>query len=97
MGIYAAVARKAPGDTRGAWYPEQCVTLNQAVTAYTSGAAEICGWKERQGRITEGMAADFVILSDDIFKAKIETIVDIKAIATIVDGRIVYQDNSLKL
>jgi predicted amidohydrolase YtcJ len=97
MGIYAAVARKAPEDTRSAWYPEQCLKLNQAVAAYTSGAADICGWSDKQGRIAEGMAADFVVLSDDIYKAKTESIPEIKALATIVDGQIVYQDNSLKL
>lgn len=97
LGIYAAVSRKSPGDTRDSWYPEQCITLNQAVAAYTTGAAEICGWREKLGRIAEGMAADFVVLSDDIFKVKTETIPEIKPLATIVDGQIVYQDNALKL
>jgi hypothetical protein len=95
-GIHAAVARKAPGDSRSAWYPEQSITLNQAVAAYTAGAAEICGWKDKQGRIAEGMAADFVVLSEDIFKADTESIADIRALATVVDGQIVYQDNSFK-
>jgi len=97
MGIYAAIARKSPVDRRDSWYPEQCITLNQAVAAYTIGAAEICGWKNKLGRIAEGMAADFVVLSDDIFKVKTETIPEIKPLATIVNGQIVYQDNSLKL
>ncbi len=74
MGIYAAIARKSPVDRRDSWYPEQCITLNQAVAAYTIGAAEICGWKNKLGRIAEGMAADFVVLSDDIFKVKTYTI-----------------------
>jgi predicted amidohydrolase YtcJ len=97
LGIYAALARKSPDDTRDSWYPEQCITLKQAVAAYTTGAAEICGWKDRLGRIAEGMAADFVVLSDDIFKVKTETIPEIKPLATIVNGRVVYQDNAFKL
>jgi hypothetical protein len=97
LGIYAAVARKDPAEKRPSWYPEQCVTREQAINAYTVGAAEICGWRGQCGQIAEGKLADFVVLSDDIINADIEIIPNIKVLATIVDGRIVYQDGSFKL
>jgi predicted amidohydrolase YtcJ len=97
LGIYAAVVRKRPTDERRSWFPEQCISVKQAVHAYTQGAAEICSWQGRYGQLNEGMPADFVVLSDDIFKVRPDDIPQIKILATVVDGQVVYQDGSYKI
>jgi predicted amidohydrolase YtcJ len=97
LGIYGAIARKRPGDKRDSWYGQECISVKDSVKAYTEGAAEICSWQGRRGRIVPGADADFVVLSDDPFKVKTDRIPDIKVLATIVDGEIVYQDKALKL
>ena len=97
MGIYSAVARKKPGEDRPAWYPEQKLTVKQAVKAYTVGSADICGWQGKSGILAEGARADFVVISDDIFRIKPDEIPDIKVLATVVDGRVVYNDRSFIL
>ena len=96
-GIYAAVARKRHGDDRGPWYAQECVTLKDAIRAYTETAADICTWSGRRGVLAAGYDADFVILSDDIYKVKTDDIPDIKVLATAVNGEIVYQDKAFKL
>jgi predicted amidohydrolase YtcJ len=97
LGIYGAIARKRPGDERDSWYGQECITLRQAVKAYTEKAAGICYWAGRRGVLAPGYDADFVVLSDDIFKVKTERIPDIKILATIVNGEIVHQDKAFKL
>jgi predicted amidohydrolase YtcJ len=97
MGIYSAVARKRPGEDKQTWYPEQKLTVKQAVKSYTIGSADICGWQGKSGILAEGARADFVVISDDIFKIKQDEIPDIKVLATIVDGRVVYNDRSFVL
>lgn len=97
LGIYAAVARKSPGDDRPAWYPEQKLTVKQAIRAYTKGAADICSWQGKSGVLAEGARADFVVVSDDIFRIKQDEIPDIKVLATVVNGRVVYKDRSFRL
>lgn len=96
-GIYAAVCRKRPGDTRPAWYDNQRLSLIEAVKAYTSGAADICCWQNKAGVIEAGARADFVVLSDDIFKIKIDKLADAAVLATIVGGQVVYKDGAFKL
>ncbi len=97
IGIYAAIARKRPGDDRGSWYGEECITLPEAIRAYTEGAASICRWGECSGMIANGRQADFVVLSEDIYKVDKDRIPDIKVLATIVNGEIVYQNKAMKL
>jgi len=97
IGIYAAVARKRPEDERQSWYGEQNITVKEAVRAYTIGSADICGWQGKLGTLTPGAKADFVVISDDIFKIAIAKIPQLQILATIVDGQIVYQDKAFKL
>lgn len=97
LGIYAAVCRKRPGDTRTAWYTKQCISLGEAVKAYTTGAADICGWQGKTGVLAPGARADLVVLSDDIFKTKIDSLPEVAVLATIIDGQVVHKDGAFKL
>jgi predicted amidohydrolase YtcJ len=90
-GIHAAVTRRRrDGTPDGGWFPEQCLTVAEAVRAYTMGAAHASGLAQHQGSITPGKLADLVVLSRDIFAIPEVEIADTEVSLTIFDGQIVY-------
>ncbi len=91
-GIHAAVTRRRrDGTPEGGWYPEQCVTVNQAVWAYSMGAAVVSGRQANLGSISPGKLADLVVLDRDIFTIDPMEIYGTKPVMTIFDGKIVYE------
>jgi predicted amidohydrolase YtcJ len=92
LGIYAAVTRRTlDGKNSEGWVPEQKITVQEAVRAYTVGSA-IAEFQETvKGSITRGKLADIVILSQDIFKIDPKDIENVKVVLTLVDGRVVYE------
>lgn len=92
LGIYAAATRRpVDGSVPEGWMPEQKVSVEQAVRAYTIDAAYASGEEDRKGSLTAGKLADMVILSDDIFSIDPVQIADVKVEKTIFDGEIVYE------
>ena len=90
-GLYAAVTRATlDGKNPGGWFPEEKITLPQAIEAYTMGSAFAEFQEREKGSITPGKLADMVILTDDIFDLKPEGIRNVKVKATIVGGKVVY-------
>jgi predicted amidohydrolase YtcJ len=85
--IYAAVTRKAANGMLIS--AAEGITVNQAVLAYTKWAAIIGGFSQN-GELKAGKKADFVILSDNIFKVPYKRIKDIQVIETWVNGKKVY-------
>jgi len=68
LGIHAARYRQRPTRmTDGAWYPHQCLTLEQAIYGYTLGAARAAGWQTIIGSITPGKCADLIVLDRNLF------------------------------
>jgi predicted amidohydrolase YtcJ len=91
-GIYAAVTRRTlDGKNPGGWIPEQKITVEQAVKAYTAHAAFSEFAEKIKGSIEEGKLADLVVLSRDIFKIAAEDIGRAEVRMTVVDGKIVYR------
>lgn len=91
-GIHAAVTRRRrDGTPEEGWYPNQCVTVNQAVWAYSMGAAVASGCQADLGSISPGKLADLVVLDRDIFTIDPMEIYDTKPMMTIFDGQIVYE------
>ena len=91
-GMYAAVTRtREDGMPAGGWYPEQCLTVPEAVYAYTSGGAYASGEEHVTGSITVGKRADLVVLSQDIFKADSQGLLTTEVAATIVGGKVVFR------
>lgn len=89
-GIYAAATRREEnGAPEGGWVPEQCLTVEEAVRAYTMGAAFAAGEESIKGRIAVGKVADLVVLSEDIFSGPLERILETKVEMTMVGGEIV--------
>jgi predicted amidohydrolase YtcJ len=89
--VYAAVTR-APLDGKSpeGWFPEQKLTVAEAVEAYTMGSAYAEFQEKEKGSITPGKLADMIILSDDIFKIRPELIRSVKVETTILGGKIIY-------
>ncbi|MBC7758581.1 MAG: amidohydrolase, partial [Phormidesmis sp. FL-bin-119] len=91
-GIYAAVTRRTiDGKTPEGWVPEQKITVEQALRAYTSGSAYASFDEKKKGVLKKGNLADLVILDNDITTISPEKIREVKVVTTIVGGKIVFQ------
>jgi predicted amidohydrolase YtcJ len=92
LGIYAAVTRRTlDGRNPGGWIPEQKITVEEAVSAYTNGSAFAEFQDGVKGTLTAGKLADIVLLDRDIFQIPTEEIERAKVLLTIMDGRVVYE------
>lgn len=90
--IYAAVTRRTiDGKNSKGWIPEQKISVEEAVRAYTVGSAFAEFMDDRKGTLSTGKLADVVILNRDIFKIDPKEIENVKVVMTIVDGRVVYE------
>lgn len=91
QGIAAAVTRQTlDGKHPGGWVPEQKITVEEAVRAYTVGSAYAEFTEKQKGTIAPGKLADLAILSHDIFESPPEQISKTKVLWTIMDGQVVY-------
>jgi predicted amidohydrolase YtcJ len=91
LGLYAAVTRATlDGKNPGGWFPEQKLTVAEAVEAYTMGSAYAEFQETEKGSLSVGKLADMVLLSDDIFTIDPVKIRDVKVLRTIVGGKQVY-------
>jgi len=88
-GIGAAVNRTAPWRKK-AFYPEERISVAEAVAGFTSRPAVAGGRAYDLGRLLPGYKADFIILSDNIYKVPRTRIGDVEIMATFFDGRPVY-------
>lgn len=91
-GIYAAVTRRTlDGKHPEGWFPEQKISLEEALTAYTAGSAYAEYGEQRKGSLTPGKLADIVVLDADLFSIPVEQIPGVKVRFTILGGQVVYQ------
>ena len=91
-GIYAAVTRRTLDDRHpGGWVPEQRITVEEALRAYTSAAAYAAFEEEEKGTLERGKLADFVLLDRDLTRIPPETIRDARVVMTLVGGRVVHE------
>jgi predicted amidohydrolase YtcJ len=92
LSIYAAVTRcTLDGKHPNGWIPDQTVSVEEAVRAYTVGSAYAEFQEGEKGTMVAGKLADIVILSHDIFKIDPVEIEKVKVVTTIMDGRVVYE------
>ncbi|HQU93577.1 MAG TPA: amidohydrolase, partial [Pyrinomonadaceae bacterium] len=92
FGVYGAVTRRTLDDKNpNGWLPEQKITVEEAVRAFTWGSAYAEFQEKWKGTLEPGKLADFVILSDDIFTIDPVKIRDVTVLKTIVDGRVVFE------
>jgi len=92
LGLYAAVTRATlDGKNPSGWFPEQKLTLEEAVEAYTMGSAYAEFREKEKGSLTPGKLADVAILDKDLFSIAPEKIKDAAVRWTIVEGKVVYE------
>ena len=92
LGLYAAVTRRTlDGKNPGGWVPEEKISLEEALRAYTTGHAFATMAESRRGILRPGMAADLVLLDRDLFATPDTELADVRVRATIAGGRIVYR------
>src|SRR5215213_6089131 len=91
LGIYAALTRRTlDGKNPGGWIPEQKITVEEALRAYTAGNAFGVFAEKNRGKLVPGYLADLVILDQDITKLRPEAIERAKVLKTVVGGKVVY-------
>jgi hypothetical protein len=90
LGLEAAVLRRTlDGANPGGWFPEQRTSLEEAIRAYTLGAAYAASEERSRGSLEPGKLADFVVLARDPFDALPDSISDIPVLLTVVGGAVV--------
>ena len=91
-GIYGAVTRETlDGKHPGGWIPEQKISVEDALRAYTSGAAYASFEEQIKGTLENGKLADFVLLDRDLTRIPPDEIRNAHIMKTIVGGRVVYE------
>ncbi len=95
LGIHAAVTRLTnDGENPQTWIPEQRISVEEAVRAYTTSAAYAEFGEKAKGSLEVGKLADVVVLSQDIFRIDPAEIRKTRVICTIVGGKAVYGESS---
>jgi hypothetical protein len=89
-GLYAAVTRKSE-DGKKEYFPEEKLTMEQAIAAYTTGSAFAEFQEKEKGLLSPGMLADFVVLDRDVTSVAPPKILETKVLRTVVGGKTVYQ------
>lgn len=91
-GLYGAVTRKdRAGEEGEGWFPDQKLTMEEAIELYTAGAACAEFMEDRKGRLKEGFLADMVIFNNDLMTIPHDQIMKSKVDYTIVGGKVVYK------
>ncbi|HEU6449797.1 MAG TPA: amidohydrolase [Gemmatimonadaceae bacterium] len=97
-GIYAAVTRSTlDGKHPEGWVPEQKITVEEALRAYTSGSAYASFDENRKGTLERGKLADFTIIDRDLTRIPPAEIRDAHVLMTVVGGKVVYEREGAQL
>jgi hypothetical protein len=96
LGIHAAVTRRKIGETHNGYYPEQKLSVYEAVSLYTKGSAYVIGKENTRGQIAEGFTADFTVLDSDLFNVPVDDIPNAKVEMTVVDNTVMFDNRSPK-
>jgi predicted amidohydrolase YtcJ len=92
FGLHAAVTRQRPdGSPNDGWYPEQRLSVSEALNAYCHGPAVASAEAAIKGRLSVGTLADFAVLTGDPFLSSPNEIPAITAAMTVVDGKVVFE------
>jgi predicted amidohydrolase YtcJ len=91
-GVYCALTRQDErGRPPGGWYPEQRLTLEEALRLYTAGPAHAAFAEDRVGVLKPGYLADVTVVDRDLFKADPQGVLKAEVEMTVVDGAVVYE------
>jgi predicted amidohydrolase YtcJ len=94
-GLYAAVTRlpepAAAAAAAQPYFPEERLSIAEALYAYTQGSAYAEGMEALKGRLVSGQLADFVVLDRDLLGAAPREILNARVLRTVVGGRTVFE------
>lgn len=92
-GLYSALTRRNidTGQPKGGWFPDQRLTIEEAIYLYTLGAAYAEFQEQVKGSLEPGKYADMIILSKDLLSIPPEEILTTEVVLTIIGGKVVYQ------
>jgi hypothetical protein len=91
LGIYAAVTRQdLEGWPQGGWLPQERLSREDAIRAFTLDAAYAGFMEEQVGSLETGKRADFIVLDQDIMQISSEQIPGVRVAETWVDGERVF-------
>jgi len=91
-GLYACVTRELPeGGPPGGWQPQEKISIDDCIYAYTAGSAYAEFMEGKKGQIMPGQFADLVVLSADVTKILPPQILKTEVLRTILAGRSVYE------
>ncbi len=97
-GLYACVTRELPdGGPAGGWQPQEKISLEDCIRAYTSGSAYAQFEEGKKGELKPGEYADFVVLSNDLTKIPPQQYTKTTVLLTVVGGRTVYEQEGSSL
>jgi hypothetical protein len=91
-GLYAAVTRTSD-DGKQKYFPEQKLTIQQAIAAYTTGSAYAEFAEKQKGTLAPEMLADFVVLDRDLTEISSAQILGTRVLRTVVGGKTVYESH----
>jgi predicted amidohydrolase YtcJ len=92
MGLYAAVTRQTiNGQPENGWFPEQKITLEEALEAYTYGSSFGAFEESIKGTLEVGKLADLVVINKDLFSSPPHEWLEAAIDYTIVGGEVVYE------
>lgn len=90
-GIYAAITRQDPeGNPPGGWYPDQRMTIEEALRGYTIEAAYAEFEDGVKGSLEPGKLADLIVISKNVLKARPKEVLSTTVLKTFVGGKLVY-------
>ena len=93
LGIYRSVTRlHNDGTPEGGWNPQEKLTVQEALRAYTYGSAYALGREEELGTLEAGKYADIVVLDKNLLTVPPERIRGTKSILTMINGKVVFEE-----
>ncbi len=92
LGLYAAVTRQSTeGDPAGGWWPQQRLTIEDAIRCYTAESAYASFEEKEKGQLAPGMLADLVVHSRDLLTIPPREILQTEVVMTVLGGQVVYE------
>ena len=89
-GLYAAITRQSENGKKS-YYPEQKISIEQAISAYTTGSAFAEFGEKEKGKLEPGMLADMIVLDRDITSVPAAKVLETQVVRTVVGGKTVYE------
>lgn len=92
LGLYAAVTRQSTeGDPAGGWWPQERLTMADAIRCYTAESAYASFEEKEKGQLAQGMLADITVHSRDLLTIQPAEILQTETTMTILGGKVVYE------